>query len=93
VISGTRATGSDGTVTFSVKDYACLEEPIGLRAPAVVQATPQSASVALITATAKVDAANDDVVITVYSWDLNGQPLPNVWFYWTCIMPTVFYFP
>jgi hypothetical protein len=90
VISGTRATSGSGTVTFSVKDYACLEEPFLLGGPAVVQATPQTANLALVTATAEIDSANDDVVITVYSWDVTGPPLPKVWFYWTCITPGEF---
>ena len=87
VVSGTRATGGDGTVTFSVMDYACLDFTWVLASPPLVQVTPQATGPALITATAEIDAAGRDVVITAYSWDVNGQPLANTWFYWTCIVP------
>lgn len=87
VISGTRATNGEGTVTFSVMDYACLDFTWVVATPALVQVTPQATGPVLITATAEIDAAGRDVVITAYSWDVNGQPLPNTWFYWTCIAP------
>jgi len=86
VISGILRTGN-GTVSFSVKDYACLGELSYLTDLPVVQVTPQGASPALVTATSEIDEDNGDVRITVYSWDLNGQPLSDIWFYWTCIVP------
>lgn len=87
VVSGIKATGGDGTITFSVQDYACLDFNWFLESPPVVQATPQATGPVLITATAEIDSAGRDVVITAYSWDTNGEPLANTWFYWTCIVP------
>jgi hypothetical protein len=66
-------------------EYACLDLNWQLMNPATVHVTPRETSPSLVTARTDIDVTDNDVVISVYSWDLSGQALPNVWFHWTCI--------
>jgi hypothetical protein len=88
VVSAAVNTGANGTVTFGARDYACLNdaEGWGLMEPAIVQATAQSSEPAVVTASAEIAQSNfgPDAVITINSWDLNGQPLRDVWVNWMC---------
>jgi hypothetical protein len=86
--SGSSTTGSNGSVVVPLSSVLC-EIPT-LAAPVNVQATVRGTAPAFLTMTyALVPNPNfptsfNDVNITVYTWDANGKPAPNVVFDWRC---------
>ncbi|HEY1502249.1 MAG TPA: hypothetical protein VGF88_21915 [Acidobacteriaceae bacterium] len=86
--SGSSTTGASGAVTFPLSSVLC--EQVYLAAPINVQATVRMATPAFLTMTyALVPVPNypgtyTDLNITVYTWDANGKPAPNVDFDWRC---------
>lgn len=84
VASGTLSTGPNGVMTFALRDHACPPTNLVVVAPTQVQVTPRSSEPALATATVEIDAG--DASITMYSWGVDGQPLPDTWVYWTCMV-------
>ena len=87
-VSGSGTTGADGTVTFLLKNYYC--DALYLFAPVNLEATVRGTSAAFLTMTYTLLAEPasspyyDDLSVTVYTWDANGKPAPNVDFDWRC---------
>lgn len=86
--SGSSTTGSNGSVVVPLSSVLC-EIPT-LAAPVNVQATVRGTAPAFLTMTYALVAnpnfptSFNDVNITVYTWDANGKPAPNVVFDWRC---------
>lgn len=88
--SGSTTTGSSGSITFLLSSFICLPLVRSLAAPVNVQATVRSASPFFLTMTyslvpdPSLPSSNNDLQITVNSWDATGAPAPNVLFDWRC---------
>ena len=87
--SGVSSTGTDGKRVFLLSDFVCFPEFTQLTNPVNVVATPRSESPFFVTMThSLVNTPATDVQITVFAWDANGAPAPNVVFDWRCLVPT-----
>ena len=86
--SGGSWTGSDGKRVFRLSEFVCLPQHRLLMEPVNLLATGRSTKPFFLTATHKVVDPNDilrsDVEITVYGWDANGKPAPDLSFHWRC---------
>jgi hypothetical protein len=86
--SASGSTGADGTVTFLLSSDLC--EGVYLAAPVNLQATVRGTTPSFLTMTYSLVAEPNypqtytDLSITVYTWDANGKPAPNVEFDWRC---------
>jgi hypothetical protein len=87
-VCGVSSTGSDGKRVFQIRELICVAIPssIAFSEPVNVVATPRSESPFFLTMTHAVTVTNDltDVQITVFAWNANGEPAPNVPFDWRC---------
>jgi hypothetical protein len=86
-LSATGWTDASGSVTFLLSSYYC--DALDLAAPVNLEATVRGTSPAFPTVTyTLVQPPNssyyNDLSITVYTWDANGKPAPNVEFDWRC---------
>ena len=86
-VSGSSSTGTDGKRAFRLSDYVCFQHRL-LQAPVNVLATPSSTAPFFVTTSHALVDPNDllksDVEITVFGWDANGNPAPNLAFHWRC---------
>jgi hypothetical protein len=86
--SGASRTGSDGKRTFRLSEFVCLPQHRLLSEPVNVLATAREAKPRFVTTTHTLVDANDilrsDLEVTVYGWDANGRPAPDLWFHWRC---------
>jgi hypothetical protein len=88
--SASSATGSSGSINFLLSSAICLPLVRSLAAPINLQATVRTTTPSFLTMTYAlvVDPSNpnnyNDLQITVYTWDPNGNPAPNVPFDWRC---------
>jgi hypothetical protein len=88
--SATAATGTTGSVTFLLSSSICLPLVRSLAAPINLQATVRSERPFFLTMTYALvpdpssPTSNNDLKITVHTWDANGNPAPSVPFDWRC---------
>jgi hypothetical protein len=87
-VYGVSSTGGDGKRIFQLRDFICVDVPssIVFSEPVNVVATPRSEGPFFLTMTHAVRITADitDVQITVFAWNANGEPAPNVPFDWRC---------
>jgi hypothetical protein len=83
-VSGVSSTGSDGKSVFQVSTF--VGAATGALEPINILATPRGALPFFLTVEHKIVAVQgvNDVEITVDAWDPQGNPAPNVEFYWRC---------
>lgn len=88
--SGSTATDATGSITFLLSSFICLPQVRSLAAPVNVQATVRSTSPFFLTLTyslvpdPSLPTSNNDLKITVNTWDANGAPAPFIPFDWRC---------
>jgi hypothetical protein len=91
-IGGVAATGSDGKRVFRLREFSCIDQ-INFDNPINVVATPLSSEPFFLTvkhALVGPDPSTpltNDVEITVFAWDANGNAAPNIAFDWRCRVP------
>jgi hypothetical protein len=91
-IGGVAATRSDGKRVFRLREFSCIGQ-ITFDHPVNVVATPLSSQpffLTVIHALVLPDPNNsnlNDVEITVFAWDANGNAAPNIAFDWRCRVP------
>jgi hypothetical protein len=93
-VSGTSSTLADGRRAFLLTDFVCslvIERyGFGFVEPINVIATPRAARPVFLTMAYLMIPqgpqfpVRPDVQITVFAWDANGAPAPNVEFDWRC---------
>ncbi len=83
-VSGVSSTGSDGKSVFQVSAF--VGSDLEVIEPINILATPRGALPFFLTVEHKIVFQQDvnDIEITVYAWDPQGNPGPNVDFYWRC---------
>ncbi len=81
-VGGKASTGDAGQLTWKLSKFICETSPPNISELASFVATAQSDSPIVLT-TRTVSTGND-LVIEVFSWDMNGNPAPNVQFAWRC---------
>ena len=88
-VSSRSSTGADGKVVFLLTDFICstinsFSEPICLLV------TPNATTPSYATMTHRLvpnpaaPGSFNDLQITVFTWNANGSPAPNVSFDWRC---------
>lgn len=88
--SASSTTGTSGSVNFLLSSAICLPLVRSLAAPINLQATVRATTPSFLTVSyALVPDPNstnsyNDLQITVYTWDANGNPASNVTFDWRC---------
>jgi hypothetical protein len=88
--TGVSSTLADGKRVFLLSDLMRVGESVGFQEPINVVATPRAERPLFLTATYSLvpqgadPNISPDVQITVFSWDPNGVPAPNVDFDWRC---------
>ena len=98
-VAGYGRTGGDGEVRLSLNGFHCMDVPpaagrntLGYEHPINVVVTSRSGSPVHMAATAAIGPGENrpqDVFITVSSWDLGGNPVGSIPFYWRCQVPVV----
>jgi hypothetical protein len=87
-VSGVSYTLADGKRSFLISDVVCFDPvfPWALAEPVNVIATPRTEKPFFLTRTHALVASqsNNDLQITVFAWDANGNAAPNVVFDWRC---------
>ncbi|MGC1483548.1 MAG: hypothetical protein WA789_07140 [Candidatus Acidiferrum sp.] len=83
-VSGVNSTADNGQLVFQISEVVCFMDAHALSEPINVVVTPRSSSPSFATQTHALINSNTDVQITVYTWDANGNPAPNVAFDWRC---------
>ena len=86
-VSGVCSTDSNGKSVFRLTTFVGVE--IDPAEPINIVATPRGSAPVFLTAehaivTVTVGGISKDIEITVYAWDSNGNPAPNVGFDWRC---------
>lgn len=82
-VSGFTQTLANGQIVFRLTNFRCPAGEI-YSAPINVVATPISAKPFFLTVMQAFVNNGTDVEITVFSWDANGAPAPNIAFNWRC---------
>ena len=88
--SGSSATGGNGSVTFLLSSAICLPLVRSLAAPVNLEATVRAATPFFLTMTYSLvpdpNSPNsyNDLQITVYIWDHNGNATSYIPFDWRC---------
>jgi hypothetical protein len=91
--SGLSLTGSNGTLVFRLRNFFCGRDGIAqFEEPVNLVATPQGPKAHYVTIAHQLIkdptlSAFTDLEITAATWNPNGTPAPNVWFYWRCRVP------
>jgi hypothetical protein len=98
-VAGSGRTGRDGDVELSLNGFHCRDVPataggntLGYQSPVNVVATSRSLTPVHLAVRARIgpgDGRPQDVLITVSSWDVSGNPLGGVPFFWRCQVPIV----
>jgi hypothetical protein len=88
-VSGVSSTGSDGKSVFRLTGFLPSYEIRRLAEPVNVIATPRGSLPLFLTAeytfvTDPGTSQASDIEITVYAWDSNGNPAPDIAFDWRC---------
>lgn len=82
-VSGFTQTQANGQIVFRLSNFRCPQGET-YSAPLNVVATPVSQKPFFITVMQALVNNGTDVEITVFSWDANGAPAPNIPFNWRC---------
>ena len=82
-VSGFTQTRTNGQIVFRLSNFRCPQGEI-YSAPLNVVATPVSQKPFFLTVMQALVNNGTDVEITVFSWDANGAPAPNIAFNWRC---------
>jgi hypothetical protein len=82
-ISGFTQTQANGQVVFRLSSFLC-QVTQNFTLPINVLATPISQKPVFLTVMHTLVNNGGDVEITVFAWDANGAPAPNVAFNWRC---------
>ena len=84
-VSGVSSTGSDGKSVFRLMAFVPYELE-NVAEPIHIVATPHGSVPSFLTVAHTVmgDAEAGDIEITVYAWDPNGNPAPDIVFDWRC---------
>ncbi len=91
--SGLSLTGTNGTLTFRLRNFLCGRDGIAqFNEPVNVVATVQGQKPHYVTIAHQLIkdptlSAFTDVEITASTWNPNGSPAGNVEFYWRCRVP------
>src|SRR5689334_15577543 len=85
-VSGFSQTGANGQAIFRLTSFLCRATQTFIL-PINVLATPISQQPVFLTVTHVLVNNGGDVEITVFSWDANGAPAPEVAFDWRCRVP------
>jgi hypothetical protein len=92
--SGLSATGADGTVVFRLRNFFSSRayglQQFSVHEPVYVVATPQGQKPYYVTIAHQIITPYNeptDVEFTGSTWNPNGSPAANVWFYWRCRVP------
>ncbi len=95
--TGVSSTLADGKRVFHVSDVVCPQGvSSGFGEPINVIATPLAESGAFLTMTYSLisqgpdPSFQPDVQMTVFAWNIDGSPAPNVVFDWRCRAAIVF---
>lgn len=97
-LMGYSRTGADGSVIVHVREFVCWDDwKVGSEDEVWVVATPRSTEPVFLTHVVQVPPVlgplpppppNEvDMQIRVFSWDVAGQPKPNVFFTWRAVLP------
>ena len=96
--AGVSSTLADGKRVFQVSDVVCPEGVVwGFGEPVNVIATPLAESRTFLTMTYSLiqqgpdPSIHPDIQITVFAWNANGAPAPDVGFDWRCRAVWLFY--
>jgi hypothetical protein len=96
--TGVSSTLADGKRVFQVSDVVCPQgASFGFGEPINVVATPLAESRTFLTMTYWLiqqgpdPSIHPDIQITVFAWNANGAPAPNVGFDWRCRAVWLFY--
>jgi len=81
-IAGASTTNNDGKFTWRLNNFVCWEDEYGV--PISFVATPHSQSPICLTIDIDYLSLPGDVVVKVFTWDLNGRPAPKIRFSWRC---------
>ena len=92
--SGAVVTGASGNVTFLLSSKICLPVLRDLQEPVNLVATAHGATPIFVTTTHAFVAGDDiqgrnDLQITVFAWDANGNPAPNIVVHWRCRLVSI----
>lgn len=82
-VSGFTQTLANGQVVFRLSTFLCPATP-NFTLPINVVATPISPRAIFLTVMQTLVNNGGDVEITVFAWDANGAPAPNIAFNWRC---------
>jgi|SRR5215216_2615093 len=82
-VSGFAQTQANGQIVFRLSSFFCPAGEI-FSLPINVLATPISSKPFFLTVMHTLVNNGTDVEITVFSWDANGAPAPDVAFNWRC---------
>ena len=99
-IGGTSYTAASGTGEFALSDFWCSEwfnfghGTLAFEYPVVFVATPQTDAPIFLTSRQDffkheppIPGPVNDIRLTVFSWDTDGNPSGNVLFDWRCSIP------
>jgi hypothetical protein len=89
--SGLSETGTDGKLVFRLRTFLCDRDSLGaFEEPVNLVATPQGPKPHYVTMlhhlikTVPASPYFTDVEISAFTWNPDGSPAPNVWFFWRC---------
>jgi hypothetical protein len=82
-VTGFAQTQANGQVVFRLLTFLCPANDL-FELPINVLVTPISKQPFFLTVTHTLINNGADVEITVFSWDANGAPAPNIAFNWRC---------
>jgi hypothetical protein len=80
-VAGAGTTASDAKLIFQITDFACLG-PSTFAEPVVIVVTPRADGAFFATQTHLLVNNNNDVQISVFTWNSAGKPAPNISFDW-----------
>jgi len=94
-VSGVNSTGSNGSIEFLLSDFICTTVGYVFKHPSNVVATPRGNTATFLTLTHSIFrvGAASDLRITVFAWNPNGTPAPNIPFDWQCLVPATLVSP
>jgi hypothetical protein len=93
-VAGTSSTAADGKRVLKLTDFICSTIN-SFTSPVNVLATPRAETPCYATTTAilvpnpAVPGAFNDVQLTLFTWNRNGAPAPNVSVDWRCRLVTL----
>jgi hypothetical protein len=90
-LSGLSKTDSTGKMTWKLSDILCVGETINpIEFPISFVATPQIEKPAYMTVLfRKSHATAPYLILDILGWDYQGNPFPDLPFYWYCRVPLI----